>query len=215
MAQSSCIPCPIPTHRTRGLRRLGKQPTVSTAIRNGGCLAVSFATMLQTPGICRSSTSPKNRSVTCRFSGSTHFTCVPVRASFSCSWTKRSRIALPTSAAMKVRKRAMVGWSWIALKAQHFPVLLQALVDLVPFETLESVQAEILHGKACNDCAVSHRPAKPARRRAIVRCQGAQQAARETIASARWIEDIVRGIGRHHENPVLREKHGPMFALLD
>src|SRR5262245_17123002 len=97
----------MPAPRIFGRRGVGNAPTPDTRRGKGGSAAATSFTTRQTAGNSRSSTSPRNRSVTCMLSGVTHFTSAPVFASVSWSATALSRMSAPISTAMNVRVRGM------------------------------------------------------------------------------------------------------------
>ena len=97
----------IPAQTVFGRRRFGNAPTPETRTVIGGSPATAFPTARHTADRSRSSTSPRNSSVTWRLCGSTHFTAAPDLASDACSDPAADRMASPISTAMNVRTRGM------------------------------------------------------------------------------------------------------------
>ncbi len=97
----------MPPHRTFGRRGVGNAPTPATESGNAGSVAAAFDTTRHTFIRSRSSTSPRNSRVTCRFASAVHFTPAPLRAKLACTSPAARRTSGPTSTPMNVRVRAM------------------------------------------------------------------------------------------------------------
>src|SRR3954465_5115120 len=112
--------------------------------------------------------SPRNCSVQCRFSGSTHFTSSAADCSTPASFAAARRISSGATTAMKGRRGILNGGLRISdlsdpnsvsktlSEPKHFFVLGHAVFDIVAGDLLHALQSKAFDVETCDEDAVGH-----------------------------------------------------------